>query len=80
MKAVLVVDDDPRMRQLYCDIVEEAGYGTLQAHRGGTAALLLEVHTVDLIVLDIRMPGIRRAISARPGRLDPDRATGYTSA
>jgi len=58
MRTVLVVDDDPRIRALYRDILDESGYRTLQAEGANTALSLLRTHDVDLVILDVRMPGI----------------------
>jgi len=55
---VLIVDDEPHLRLLYETELRRAGFDTLTA---GTAAQGLEyVQTMkpDLVVLDIRMPGM----------------------
>ena len=58
MKTVLIVDDDPGIRQLYRDILEEDAYQALEAEGANTALLILKTRDVDLVILDIRMPGI----------------------
>ncbi len=58
MKTILVVDDEPMVRQLFRDAFEEDGYCVLEAEGAGTALTLLRTATVDLAVLDIQMPGI----------------------
>lgn len=58
MSKVLIVDDEPHLRLLYETELRRAGYETLTA---GTAAQGLEyVQTMkpDLVILDIRMPGM----------------------
>ena len=58
MKTVLIVDDEPRIRELYRDIIEEGGYQAFEAEGANTALLILKTHEVDLVILDVRMPGI----------------------
>ena len=58
MRTVLIVDDDPRICELYRDIIEEGGYQALEAEGANTALLVLKTHEVDLMILDVRMPGI----------------------
>jgi len=57
VKTILVVDDEPAARQLYRDAFEDEGYCVLEAEGAGTALTLLRTATVDLVVLDIHMPG-----------------------
>jgi CheY-like chemotaxis protein len=53
----MIVDDDPEVRSIVAEFLEDLGYDVLQAH-GGTHALELQERTPDLrmIVTDIRMP------------------------
>lgn len=56
--SILVVDDDPGMSKFICTSLEEAGY---KAHRakdvsGGLAKLKNE--KIDLLILDIELPGL----------------------
>jgi CheY-like chemotaxis protein len=39
---VLIVDDDPRLRMITVEAVEDAGFGTLQAADADEAVALLE--------------------------------------
>ncbi|MCX7642185.1 MAG: response regulator [Armatimonadetes bacterium] len=55
---ILVVEDDDRQRQLYCEELASAGYATLEARSAGEAEELLRREQIDLIVLDINMPGV----------------------
>jgi CheY-like chemotaxis protein len=54
---ILVVDDDPEVRSIVAEFLEDLGYDVLQA-RGGREALELQERTPDLrmIISDIRMP------------------------
>jgi two-component system, response regulator PdtaR len=56
--AVLVVEDDPLVRALAVEIVEEAGYVALEAADADEAVAILETRS-DIAVLftDINMPG-----------------------
>lgn len=73
---VLVVDDDPEVRVIVAECLEEAGFDTIQAENGLAALrLLAENRDVKLIISDIRMPqmsGIELAEAAR--RQQPDLA------
>jgi two-component system, OmpR family, response regulator len=56
MYSVLVVDDDPHIREVVCFALQQAGYATLTANNGAEALAQHESHHPDLIVLDILMP------------------------
>jgi CheY-like chemotaxis protein len=55
---ILVVDDEPAVRELMHYLLLRAGYRTLMAVDGPTALNMARVHKPDLIVLDIMIPGI----------------------
>ena len=56
---VLVVDDDPDVRELAAGMLREAGHAVLEASTGQEAVVLFEAHPeIDLIFTDIVMPGI----------------------
>lgn len=56
---ILVVDDDAEVRVLVAEFLIDAGYRVLQAG-GGKEALqvLVDTGAIDLIITDVRMPGI----------------------
>lgn len=55
---VLIVEDDPLLRMLAVEVVEEAGFVTLEAGNADEAVALLESHTdISLLFTDIDMPG-----------------------
>ena len=68
MSTVLVVDDEPVVRDVVVRYLEQDGYRTLQAADGDSARELLEQETPSLVVLDLMLPGHRRA---GPLPLDP---------
>jgi two-component system response regulator MprA len=57
-KRVLVVDDEPGTRALIWDILSEEGYDVHLCSGGEKALEFLERRPFDLILTDIRMPGI----------------------
>lgn len=55
---VLVVEDELFVRMMAVDILEDAGYSTLEAQDADQALILLEVRDdIDLVFTDIKMPG-----------------------
>jgi DNA-binding response OmpR family regulator len=58
MATVLVVDDEPIVREVVVRYLEREGYATLEAGDGTTARAMLEEQTADLVVLDVMLPGI----------------------
>ena len=55
-RTVLLVDDDPHIRQVLVFAFGKAGMETLEAADGEAALAMAEAHAPDLIVLDINMP------------------------
>jgi two-component system sensor histidine kinase/response regulator len=55
---VLVVDDEPEMRQVVSLVLGDVGYQVLQASSAETALSLLEHTSPDLILSDGMMPGM----------------------
>ncbi|MEF3698838.1 response regulator [Desulfolutivibrio sp.] len=53
---VLIVDDDPTLRESVSLWLSHSGYQTAQAENGRQALSLLEKQRPDLILLDLRMP------------------------
>ncbi len=84
---VLVVEDDPDVRNLVLAQLEDLGYASLAATNGPEALSLLQEHSnhVDLLLTDMVMPGgmtgvelVRAARELRPG-LPAILTSGYTS-
>jgi DNA-binding response OmpR family regulator len=57
LRTVLVVDDEPIVRDVVVRYLEREGYRTLQAGDGEAARDLLERETPNLVVLDLMLPG-----------------------
>jgi two-component system, OmpR family, response regulator ResD len=58
MTTVLVVDDEPLVREVVVRYLEHQGYRTLEADDGVVARKLLERHDPSLVVLDLMLPGM----------------------
>lgn len=55
-KHILVVDDDPEIRQLLSAYLGQSGYRVSTARDGQSMWALLGQDTIDLIILDLMMP------------------------
>src|SRR5919204_178525 len=58
MGLVLVVDDEPDIRELVRVNLEQAGHRVLTAADGAEALACVREETPDALFLDVRMPGI----------------------
>jgi len=58
MKTILVVDDDEAIRTLLQEELEEDGYKVLIATNARDALKMVAAEALDLVILDIRMPGM----------------------
>ena len=54
---ILVVDDDSEIRQMLADYLQRNGLRVSQADGGRAMRALMDTHAVDLVVLDVMMPG-----------------------
>jgi len=54
---ILVVDDEPTSRQILVGYFQNEGYSVREADTAEQAENILQKETVDLVLLDIRMPG-----------------------
>ncbi|HLY57811.1 MAG TPA: response regulator, partial [Stellaceae bacterium] len=74
-ETVLVVDDEPTVRMLIHDVLEELGYRTIEAADAASALKVLESDIgIDLLITDIGLPGgmngIQMAEAVRERRPD----------
>jgi two-component system KDP operon response regulator KdpE len=58
VERVLIVDDDPRIRRALATALRSHGYEPLIAPNGETALDVLINESVDVVVLDLGLPGI----------------------
>jgi len=54
---ILVVDDDPAVREMIGRVLVEEGYHVLTASSGVEAIAVADAHPLDLVLLDLNMPG-----------------------
>ena len=74
-ETVLVVDDEPTVRMLVMEVLEELGYAAIEAADGASGLKLLQSDIrIDLLVTDVGLPGgmngRQMADAARIGRPD----------
>ena len=55
---LLIVDDEPTLRGLIADWLAERGFEVAQADSGERALELLEQFAFDIVITDLRLPGI----------------------
>ncbi|MGB7910676.1 MAG: response regulator, partial [Desulfobaccales bacterium] len=58
MKTILVVDDDEAIRTLLQEELSDEGYRVLIAGNAREALKKVQEKALDLVILDIRMPGM----------------------
>ena len=58
MTSVLVVEDEPVVREVVVRYLRNAGYATSEAADGLEAQRMLEAETPSLVILDVMLPGI----------------------
>ncbi|ANY81659.1 two-component system response regulator CreB [Microvirga ossetica] len=56
MSTILVVDDDPHIRQVVCFALDKNGFSTVEASDGLMALEVAQRERPDLVVLDVAMP------------------------
>ena len=56
MAKILIVDDEPRIRELIREHLQHAGYECDEATDGSAALAKLMVGGIDLVILDVMMP------------------------
>ncbi|MDR0271655.1 response regulator transcription factor [Paenibacillus sp.] len=58
MPLILVVDDDPHIRELVSHLLKSEGFQTAEAANGHEALKVMETARADLVILDLMMPGM----------------------
>jgi len=68
-ETLLVVEDDPAVRMIVLDELNELGYITLEAIDGATAIPILQSsQKIDLLISDVGLPGMNGRQIAEIGR------------
>ena len=57
MKTVLVVDDEPALRAVVREILQDEGYAVVEAPDGRAMLELVARERPDLVLMDVMMPG-----------------------
>ncbi|OWY60070.1 DNA-binding response regulator, partial [cyanobacterium TDX16] len=57
-KTVLVVDDEPKIREVVHDYLVDAGFVVVEAADGAKALERISAAPPDLVVLDLGLPGV----------------------
>ena len=58
MDAILVVDDEPNYLVVLSELLKEEGFEVLTAQRGEEGLRIVEETDLDLVITDMRMPGM----------------------
>ena len=58
MNTILIVDDDDQLRKSFHKLLTEEGYAVKSAASGESALAVLKEELPDMVVLDLRLPGI----------------------
>ena len=58
MKKILIVEDDMSIHKILEEMLEQEKYKILNAYSGTEALMILEKEDVDLILLDLMLPGL----------------------
>ena len=63
METILLVEDEPAVRQLFAHALVRSGYAVYEARNGEEAMKLFAEHgdTIDLLLTDMRMPSMNGA-------------------
>lgn len=85
METILVAEDQPDLRWMICQFLQELGYSVLEARDGSDALALAEHYngTIDVLLTDVVMPHVRgpevwRRLSSRRPELKVIFMSGYT--
>lgn len=77
---VLIVEDDPRSMKLARDVLQFAGFETLEVASGEDALAAAHRRPPDVVLMDIHLPGIDGVETMRALRADPATAHSHVIA
>jgi CheY-like chemotaxis protein len=72
LKRILIAEDDQRVLDILAELVAADGYEVIRAADGEAALEQLQRHEVNLLILDINMPGLGGASLVQLLRRDPE--------
>jgi DNA-binding NtrC family response regulator len=55
---ILLIDDEPELRETLSEVLKEAGHAITEVGDGREAAGLLQTRSFDVILSDVRLPGV----------------------
>ncbi len=58
MNTILVIDDDDQLRISFCKLLKEENYSVISAASGEAGIEIVRQNTLDLVILDMRLPGM----------------------
>jgi DNA-binding response OmpR family regulator len=56
MSCILLIDDEPTLRDMYRQLLMRAGYEVCEACDGGEGLQQFQTHSVDLVLTDMCLP------------------------
>lgn len=71
-RVILIVEDEPRNRKLFRDLLQLKGYATLEATNGKQGVKIAREKKPDLILMDILMPVMDGLEAARILKTDAE--------
>jgi DNA-binding response OmpR family regulator len=72
MKTILLVDDDLQLRSLFSLALRNSGFYVVEANSGAAGLEMARLHSPDLILSDIQMPGGDGSTLLKDIRRDPN--------
>lgn len=72
MRTILIIDDEPMVREPLAAVLRSAGYNTMVARNGLSARDIVANSKPDLIILDLAMPELDGLSFLKELRCDPE--------
>jgi DNA-binding NtrC family response regulator len=58
LAAILIVDDDPQLRQSFARLLGQEGFSVQTAHSGESGLNMVRTQKFDLVIMDVCLPGM----------------------